>query len=769
MKNIVFLLGTFDSSGGFSDENIDLMRELAQATEGNVTPVVAVRESRFAGREKDVKLTDIRRERARVIKEINDCDPYAVFCFGRTAASAAFNKGSVVLDEYRRKCSGTPDIQGKIFVVDSLSRVAVQPGIKKWLHLDIRASLEGHTSTVWGDYTVLHPGTPEWDECPQELTQIRRNELLGFDLETYPGLDPWAPDARIRMAMFSVAEGRAYVVQCTPDSGLPAWAVALLANKDIIKSGSNIAFDYKWCKRFGYDVESMWDTATAEHVLDCTDPNKGLKDITFRYLPRLGHYSRANLELVKERGGWEHVQDDEMYKYAGADAETSFVSAHTQRQRIDTAGLYQPWSLSYATYQVLAKMQERGMCIDGDANSMLNEEMEQHLGTLRRQIQEVLGPVNPSSPAQLIEALKKCVSGVDLRVSKWKKILSDDEDEDTSTARKVLEREAHKHPVIGVVLEYRRWSKLHTAFVQAMRDKHMVKHGGRYFIHPSFLLSRTETYRLASSNPNAQQIPRKPGESDPDTLNIKRQFISRFDGGTLLHADYAQMEVRVAAMLSNDENLKKAIHDEDIHKATAALMLRKNYEDITEEERQAAKTIGFATMYGAGSNTISKHLGISKDEASGLMSQYFRAYPQLRQYISRVHGNVKRTHDVTTPFGFRRTFQPPPNGNWNQWEGFRIERQAFNTIIQSTAACIMYVALVAIEKEIERNDLHSLLIGTVHDSLLIDVYPGEQDKVVEIVRRCMKNPDLRQYMKVTVPLGVDVEVGKNWGEMEKLS
>jgi DNA polymerase-1 len=297
----------------------------------------------------------------------------------------------------------------------------------------------------------------------------------------------------------------------------------------------------------------------------------------------------------------------------------------------------------------------------------------------------------------------------------------------------------------------------------------MVFHDGAWYIHPAYNTAIVETYRLSSSKPNIQQVPRK--NKDPK-LNIKKQFISSFDGGFLLNADYSQMEMRVAAMLSGDPALMKAIESDDIHVTTAEMMYRVPKGTFNKEspERQNAKTVGFATMYGAGAKTIGKNLGIHKEDAKVLIELYFRAYPRLKEYINEVHAAGMITCDVTTPFGFKRKFTRPPKNNWECWDGYRVKRQLFNTIIQSTAACIMYVAVIDISRELATRGLRSRMLNTVHDSMLLDVAPGELTQVKEIVTRIMSNPDTDRYgFHITVPLGVDLELGKNWGELEKLA
>lgn len=763
----MFIIGVLgkDAINGhaLSPENMELLGALAEDNGLDADIVFAVEDVKFAGEEKKVKLVDIKKERGRLVQQINEASPEFVFCFGRIATSAAFGKGSVTLDNLRRRAHRSPDFGGDVYVCDSLQRLAAQPGIRKWLTLDIAAAINGWSETVFGDYTILLPGTEEWHVQPRKF-----GSLVGFDLETFPGLNPHAPNARIRMAMISDKEGEAYVVQAAPDSSLPEWLVKIMSDPTTVKAGSNIAFDARWCSRFGYELSPMLDTSTAEHVLDCTDPNKGLKWLTLRYLPRLGDYSRDTRDLLIKLGGkdrWDLLKDQDLYTYAGADAEASFVTAQKQLVRIQEAGLQYPHALMCDLYPILSNMTIHGMCVDKGTTDMLDLRIGEKLDQLRLDIQAVLGPVNPNSPKQLAGALVKFIPGVDLRQNQWAKFLQaddDEEDEDFSTSKAILEREAEKHPVIGTVLAWRKYGKMHSSFVRAVLDKHLVFHGGRHFVHPNYNTSRVETYRLSSSSPNAQQIPRK---SDDELLNVKSQFISRFDGGLLVNADYGQMEMRMAGMLSGDQILLEAINAEDIHMETASLMFRRPKSEITPDDRQAAKTVGFATLYGAGARTIGKQLGVHKDIAKGLIEQYFRAYPRLRRYIGEVHEEVKDTLQVQTLFGFRRSFAPPTFGNWNKWDGFRILRQAFNTKIQSPAACVIYVAMIDMA---EKMALKSLMVNTTHDSLLVDVFPGEEEEVRKLIVGCMEHPRTENYgVKLTVPLAVDLSIGKTWGGMKE--
>ena len=603
---------------------------------------------------------------------------------------------------------------------------------------------------------------------------MQTDMMIGFDLETYPGLDPWAEDARIRMGMLSFEPGRAWVVQCTGDSGFPKWFVDILEDPAICKCGSNIAFDIKWCQRFGIEVVNVWDTSVAEHILDENDPNTGLKYLTLRYLPRLGDYSRDHRNLVKERGGWEYVRDDEQYLYASADAEASVAAALGQVASIHDEELGRPHALARALYPVLAEMQSAGTAIDPEVLRALEAHYSAHLSVLRKRICKVLGPINPASPPQLAEALVAAVPGINLSkriLTQWWQDRWGDDAEEVSTQKSILEREASKHAVIADVLEFRKWNKMYGTYIKGVLDKHLVTHGGGHFVHPGFNQNRVETHRLSSSNPNLQNIPREPGEDDPPELNVKKMFCSRFKGGSIMEADFSQIELRMAAMLSGDEVMLNAFNTgKDLHKLTAAAAFGVPEEDVTKDQRQAAKVINFGILYGMGANTLGKATGYSKAVASGFIASYFARYPQLSTYIDGVHAGVKETLQVESPFGFRRSFTVPPekaNGGdrWNQWDGWRIFKQALNAIVQNTAACVTYVALIEADRQMQMRNMRSVLFGTVHDSILADIYPGEEEAMAILLRDVMEDPPTEEYgVTLTVPMVADLEHGVTWGD-----
>jgi DNA polymerase I-like protein with 3'-5' exonuclease and polymerase domains len=306
--------------------------------------------------------------------------------------------------------------------------------------------------------------------------------------------------------------------------------------------------------------------------------------------------------------------------------------------------------------------------------------------------------------------------------------------------------------------------------VVGIRDKYAVKRQAKDFLSTTFRSDVVETNRLSSQAPNLQNQPTKPDPDDPHPipleLNTKRQFVSRFPGGMFMEADLSQAEIRVAAMLSGDASMLAAIDSgEDVHTAMASTLLDKPLDEVTKLERHQCKRLTFLILYGGGANTLSKQLGIHKEEAKELIGQYFRAFDQLSTYIKSKHMIVKRDLYLQSVFGYRRRFKKP--ANWNSWDGWRIERQAWNFLVQNTAACILYCALIKLHRLMQERGMKSLLVLTVHDSIGIDCHPDEVDEMAELVKHCMENPDTHHYgVELTVPMAADVEVGPSWGDKQ---
>ena len=781
-KRAVFVLGTFDAKAirkgdAYLDSTLDLLDEVAERAGVDASLVTCVQDPLLASKGKSkIKQKDIMEEQGRVLDEIGYAKPDFVVCFGPVATACVFGKGNLSEGEMLRRahCPLGED-QPPVYVTFGMENVRYKAGLAKWLALDVQAAAHGYSEPEYGHYEVLLPGTAEWDERPLQLQQSlaekpigfwAEHNAIGYDLETYPGLDPWHPDARIRMAVISHRPGGAWVVQATPDSRLPQWVYELIESPRIVKAGSNIKFDYKWQKRFGHEIVNMWDTSTAEHVIDCTNPKKDLKSLSFKYLPRLGDYSKPHRDLVRERGGWEFVEDDEQYDYCGGDGEASIAAYDGQRDIIERHGLSQPHRLMRELYPVLAEMEHVGSRINMEENLALDEKYTELLTQLRGQITEHLGPINPNSPKQLAAALKDAAPDIRLTKRDWERAVGDEEDEDADTSRAVLEREAHKHPVISIVLEFRKYRTRHSTFIKGVRERHAVRHHDQWYVHPTYRSDVVETYRLSSQGPNDQNAPRK--DNDDPELSIKRQIISRFPGGKILEADQSQIEIKIAAWLSQDQKMLEAITSgEDIHTSMAKILLNKD--EVTKEERQSCKHRTFLILYGGGAKKLARDLGTSQRAAQIMIDEYFQTFTGLRDFIERTHAEVRRDLRVHTPFGFVRRFTKPDR--WDSPEGWTIQRQSFNTKVQSTAVCVTYASMIFVHNEMHKLGLKSKLIKQVHDSMVFDVHPDEIDTIVELARRSMESACLlvRDYgvSDMNVPLHSDVEIGDNWADVQE--
>lgn len=791
MKKAVFVLGTMDYKAvkkgeAFLESTLDLLDSVATKAGVDAELIFCMQDPLTAGKSKGkprVKQKDIMAERPRVLSEISHAKPDFVMCFGPVATACVFGKGNVSEGEALRQAHyPLGEDQPPVFVTFGMANVRYKAGLAPWLALDVQSAAHGYRETEWGDYLVLLPGTPEWDSCPPELAAL---DAVGWDYETYPGLNPWEEDARIRMVVLSDRVGRAWIVQAKPDSSLPQWVYDIQENPDVVKAGSNPKFDFKWAARFGRRVVNIWDTSTAEHVIDSTNPKKDLKSLTFRYVPKLGDYSKAHRDLVrkrktKEHDGWRYVRDDEQYQYCGGDGEASIGAYEGQVPIIKKKGLQRPMKLMLDLYPVLARMEAVGSAVSLDENRRLDELYQEKLATLREDVVVDLGPINLNSHQQLGKALKELIPGINLSLRDWVRAVGDEEDEESSTKRTILERESHKHPVIAKVLEYRKYRTRHSTFIKGVYEKHLVQHDGRYFIHPTYRSDVVETYRLSSQAPNDQNFPRK--DNDDPVLTVKKQFISRFDGGVIMDADQSQVEIRFAAMISGDVKMLEAINSgEDIHYAMAAIMLDKlvppaGEEEtcdpklfVTELERQECKARTFLILYGGGAKKLAADLKVSRRRAQRMIDEYFATFSGLRKYIDKVHADVRRDLYVETVWGFRRHFVKPDQ--WDSSDGWSVMRQAFNTMVQNGAVGVTYCSMIWLDRALREEGLKSVLFKQVHDSMVVDVYPGEEERVAELLRYSMGNAAeiAKEYgVNITVPLHCDVVVGQNWGEVEKL-
>ncbi|MBM3249343.1 MAG: DNA polymerase I [Candidatus Omnitrophica bacterium] len=468
-----------------------------------------------------------------------------------------------------------------------------------------------------------------------------------------------------------------------------------------------------------------FDTMIAAYLLDPSKSGYGLDDVS-----------------------WEHLGEPAGLKGAHQESALGFIrklkpKLEKELKEKELSGLFR--DLEMPLVEVLAEMELNGIKLDHDLLKKISTTIEKRLIELIDEIYGLSGTqFNINSPKQLRDILFEKLK---LPVVKRTKT-------GPSTDEEVLKALAAKHKLPGVLLEYRQLTKLKNTYVDTLPE--MTDKTGR--LHTSFNQTGTETGRLSSSNPNLQNIPVKTEIGG----QIRRSIIASEKDNYLLSCDYSQIELRILAHLSSDEDLIRAFkQDKDIHKATAALIYGVEEKEVSDPMRETAKRVNFGIIYGLTSYGLSRDLGISVDEAERFIDAYFLRYPKVKDYIEGQIKLCRKQMFVTTLLG-RRRYIPQINEKSQALRQFA-ERQAVNTPIQGTAADLIKLAMVQIQRGIREKGLRAQMVLQIHDELLFDAPKEELREAVVFIRERMEN-----VLKLAVPVKVEIKKGKNWLEMEEV-
>ncbi len=401
-------------------------------------------------------------------------------------------------------------------------------------------------------------------------------------------------------------------------------------------------------------------------------------------------------------------------------------------------------SIEMPLEKVLAEMENQGVAIDTAALQKLSQEIDEDLKKLEEKIfQEAGERFNLASPKQLgvilFEKLK-----IDSKPKKTKT-------GQYSTSEEVLSKYRFTRPVVRDILEWRQLQKLKTTYVEALpKQIHPVT--GK--IHTHFNQAVTATGRLSSTDPNLQNIPVR---TERGRL-IRAAFIPSEPGYEILSADYSQIELRLIAVLSGDENMLASFRrGEDIHRATAAKLFKVKPGEVTREQRAQAKTVNFGIIYGVSAHGLAQQTGLSRTEAKKLIDAYFETYPKLKEYLQKQIEFAREHGYVETIMGRRRYI--PDIHSRNAVVRGQAERIAINAPVQGSAADIIKKAMVEIRDEIKRKNLNARMLLQVHDELVLEIDPAQKEEIIHTVREKMENT-----VSLPVPLKTDINTGKNWLE-----
>jgi DNA polymerase-1 len=514
----------------------------------------------------------------------------------------------------------------------------------------------------------------------------------------------------------------------------------------VLKIGQNIKYDFQVLASYGLKIRGPFFDTMLAHYLINPDERHNLNFLAEKYLS----YKMVPIEdLIGEKGKEQRSMrtvDPMLQKeYAGEDADITNRLYPILESELGKQGMTQLFrEVEMPLIPVLATMERTGVKLDkitlADISLGLSEEIE----NLEKEIISMAGMnFNVASPKQLGEILFEHLK-IDPQARKTKS-------GQYSTSEEVLSKLAHKHPMVDKVLEFRGLSKLVNTYIDTLPELVDPVTGK---IHTSFNQAIAATGRLSSINPNMQNIPIR----EERGREIRKAFVASDPEHVILSADYSQIELRVMAHMSRDENMIAAFNrSEDIHTATAALINRVRHDQVTREMRSKAKVANFGIIYGISSFGLSQRLNISRTEAKDFIDGYFRSYPSIKVYMDQSIQLARDQGFVTTIMGRRRYL--PDIHSQNQVVRGVAERNAINSPIQGSAADIIKIAMVRIHEKIESLGLRSRMVLQVHDELNFDVYLPELRQLKEIVRH-----EMEHALQLRVPLLVDMGEGRNWLE-----
>jgi len=438
------------------------------------------------------------------------------------------------------------------------------------------------------------------------------------------------------------------------------------------------------------------------------------------------------------------VELDKLCDYAAEDADITFRLKKILEKELEANSLSSLfYDIEMPLMKVLSIIERNGVRLDIPALAESSTILTAEMGVLEKEIHELAGgEFNVSSPMQVGEVLFDRLQ-LDAKAKKTKT-------GQYSTSEDILEKLQSKHPIIGKILDYRGLKKLLSTYIDSLPQLVNPKTGK---VHTSFNQTVAATGRLSSTNPNLQNIPIR----DAQGKEIRKAFIPD-DGCLFFSADYSQIELRIMAHLSGDKNMLEAFNSgHDIHTATAAKIYKIPIEEVTSDMRRKAKTANFGIIYGISVFGLSDRLSIPRAEAKELIEGYFATYPDVKKYMDNAIQKAKEMGYVETLLG-RKRFLPDINSQNSIVRGFA-ERNAINAPIQGTAADIIKIAMVRIQKRLEQENLQAKMTMQVHDELNFTVPNSE----IEVVKKVVVD-EMENAIKLQVPLIADCGVGANWLE-----
>ena len=636
-------------------------------------------------------------------------------------------------------------------VKPSLSNPQPAKGGDQSMQLDLFANFEELEQATTTKETVFdNDHLYQYIDSPKAQYILAQNLMaqtaVSFDIETTTEDEM---NAELIGMSFSYKNGLAYYIPLSENREEVLETLEIFRpffeKQEVLKIGHNIKFDYKVLKQYGINVEGLlFDTMIAHYLLN-PDGRHAMEYLSEMYL----NYKPIALEsLVGKKGknqeSLRSVPLADQTEYASEDADLAFRLYQLFAPQLKLENLEDLFfKVEMPLMKVLAKMELEGISLDKKWLAQESLDLENDLRQLEKTIFELSGEeFNMNSPKQLGEVLFEKMQ-LDPKAKKTKS-------GQYATGEDILQKLAAKHEIIQHILEYRTYQKLKSTYVDAL-PLQIDKNDHR--VHTNFSQTTAATGRLSSLNPNLQNIPIRTLRGQ----QIRGAFVAN-PGNKLIAADYSQIELRLIAAISEEENMIKAFQNgEDIHASTASKLFDVPLEEVTKTQRSQAKTVNFGILYGQGAFGLAEQTGLSRKEAKEMITSYFETYPKLKKYMADQVVKAQEMGYVETILHRKRHLKDINSANFVVKA--HAERNAVNAPIQGSAADVIKLAMIKIDEQLSEQNLKTKMLLQVHDELVFEAPEEELETVKALIKK-----EMESAYETTVPLIVEVGVGDNWLE-----
>ncbi|HKL40554.1 MAG TPA: DNA polymerase I, partial [Cryomorphaceae bacterium] len=581
------------------------------------------------------------------------------------------------------------------------------------------------------------------------LKSLMKQKVVCFDTET-TSVD--ANNCELVGMSFSWKEGEAYYIPIPENQAGAKFILRefkpFFEDEKILKIGHNLKYDITVLKWYDMEVRGpIFDTMIAHYLIN-PDTKHSMDELSETYLG----YRPISIETLigkkgKNQKSMRDIPVEEVAPYANEDADITFRLYTIFKEKVEESEDLKNllYDMEMPLVAVLAKMEFAGVKIDKEGLADFSKELQEVIIGLEKEIYELAGrEFNIGSPKQLGVILFDELE-IDAKPKKTKS-------GQYSTNEETLLKYENDQPIVSKLLEYRQVVKLKSTYVDALPELINPKDER---IHTTYMQAVAATGRLSSQNPNLQNIPIRTELG----RRTREAFIPTDKDHVIFAADYSQIELRLIAHLSGDEAMVKAFNEgEDIHAATAAKVFDVDIKEVTREMRSQAKMVNFGIIYGISAFGLSQRLHVSRSEASDLIKNYFAKYPGIKEYMDESIA-FAREHGFVETIMKRRRYLKDINGRNPTVRGFA-ERNAINAPIQGSAADMIKVAMVKLNRVFEKEGFKSKMILQVHDELVFDALKSELDEIQPIVEKEMMNA----FQGLSVPMKVEMDTGINWLE-----